>query len=254
MNKIDYNVLSGSDLELRRQEILANNLAAASIPGYKGEFLISSAFKPDSDAKGGGDGVGNGTVKIDFMQGEIHRTDRRLDFAINGEGFFKVRSADGKDMYTRNGVFSVDKDMRLVTGKNLTVLDDGGNPITFTPEDNLDNLEVMPDGTLRIMGSSQQNYAYRTYGKLNVTQISNKEDLDRLTGSYYQMKEHKAVKPFAKPESYGVTNAALESSNVSPIKTMTMLIQSSREFEMGSRILKMMVELNNRELQTFGQG
>lgn len=254
MNKIDSNTLSGLDLEQKRQEVLANNLASASVPGYKNEFLVSSPFKKELDSQSNLGGVGSGKIKIDFRQGELKRTDRQLDFAISGEGFFKVRSSDNKDMYTRNGAFRVDNTLRLITDQGFAVLDDGGGEIRFSPEDNLDRLQANPDGTLQIMGNGQQKYAMRTIAKLNVTQIENKDDLDRLSGSYFQVKKDKAVKPFEKPQDFTVSNASLEESNVSPIKTMTMLIESSREFEMGSRLMRMMVELNARELQTFGQG
>jgi|GEM_PF-708759 len=251
MNRIDYNTVSQMDLELKRQDILASNLAASSVPGYKNEFVVSQSFQNLYDSQDALSGTNDGQVKIDYSQGELYRTGRRLDFAIQGEGFFKVKTSDGQVLYTRNGTFCVSKDLKLVTDNGFTVLNDADSEIQFSPDDNLDNLEVMPDGMLKLIGEPSQNYTYRQLGKINITQISNKEDLNRLTGNYFQIKKDASVKPYATPKESTVINSMLEGSNVSAIKNMTLLIESSREFEMGSRILKALMDINNREQNAF---
>lgn len=252
MNKIGYNSLSGMELEMRRQEVLANNLAAASVAGYKSEFMVSSPFKNEMDDQHGLGGVMGGTLKIDYSQGELKHTGRNLDFAIQGEGFFQVSSTDGQTLYTRNGSFRVSNDLKLITDSGMSVMDENGGEITFLPQDNLDKLEIGTDGTLKVMGGGSNNYTYRTIGKLKVQQIANKENLERLTGSYYRMQSGMKPKELPDPKpSFTVENAMLESANTSPIKTMTMLIQSSREFEISHNVMKMLSEAGTQEQQTF---
>ena len=41
---------------------------------------------------------------FDFSQGSLVQTDRRLDFALYGKGFFVLESPDGP-LYTRHGIF-----------------------------------------------------------------------------------------------------------------------------------------------------
>lgn len=252
MGKITYDAVSGMELELKRQEVLANNLAAASVPGYKAEFMVSSQFKREFDEQGS-NGVGGGQVKVDFSQGELKNTGRRLDFALQGEGFFKVQSLDGKTMLTRNGAFTLNKEMQLTTDQGFLVLSENDSPIVFLPDDDLDQLEVMPDGTMRMMGPASTNYAYKILNKIGVTQIENKEVLERLTGSYFRIPENAEVKKFDTPQTFAISNATLEMANAAPIKTMVQLIQSSREFEMGNRVMRMLTDIHSRELQSFTQ-
>ncbi len=251
MSRITYNTMSGMELEMRRQEVLANNLAAANIPGYKGEFLVSSPFKNAMDDQDGLSGVKTGAVKVDYAQGELKNTGRRLDFAIQGEGFFQLSSEDGKTLYTRNGAFTVNSDLKLVTDQGFSVLDETGGEIVFLPQDDLSRIEVSNDGSIKIMGGASQNYSYRNVAKMKVQQISNIEELERLTGSYYRMKSGTIPKEYDAPHEFCVRNSMLEESNVSAMKTMTMLIQSSRDFEMSNKIMRMLVDISNNERQSF---
>ena len=253
MSKITYNTMSGMELEMRRQEILANNLAAVSVPGFKSEFLVSSPTPNSGDGNDPLCGVKSGSIKVDFEQGEVKNTGRRLDFALQGKGFFQVSSEDGKTMYTRNGAFKVTSDFKLVTDQGFAVMNETGGEIVFLPQDDLSNLEVGADGTLKIRGDATQGYAYRTVGKLKVQQISNLTEMERLTGSYYRMNAGVLPKEFTDPKpEFVVSNGMLEESNVSAMKTMTMLIQSSRDFEMCNKIMRMLTEMGNSERQTFG--
>lgn len=250
MNRIGYSAMSGMNLEARRQEIIANNIAAANVPGYKAEFLLSSPNKGSS-----GDsvtGVSGGAIKVDFSQGTLKNTGRQLDFALQGEGFFKVKTTDNKFLYTRNGAFTLDEKMTLVTDQGFQVVDDTDNPIIFLPDDNTSNLEVKSDGTLTLRGTLAEGFVYRDIAKLAITHVENKEDMERLTGSYFRMAEGKTAKAPEEPEVFHVSNCRLETSNVSPVKSMVQMIQSSREFEMGSRVMKMLSDMSSKEERTFG--
>jgi len=49
-------------------------------------------------------------VQQSFAQGSITPTNNPLDMAINGKGFFKMKTVQGETLYTRNGQFSIDGD------------------------------------------------------------------------------------------------------------------------------------------------
>jgi flagellar basal-body rod protein FlgG len=76
-------------------------------------------------------------IMTDFSQGAFQATERRLDFAIGGEGFFviqshmgefdeidNVRGTYGGMYYTRNGQFQIDEEGYLINGLGDYVLDD----------------------------------------------------------------------------------------------------------------------------------
>jgi flagellar hook protein FlgE len=96
--------------------VTANNIANANTVGFKG----SRAEFADVFAVGAqeiGNGVRLSSVTQEFAQGGVNFTDRALDLALSGEGFFTV-SDNGVISYTRVGSFGVDRDGYVVNNQN----------------------------------------------------------------------------------------------------------------------------------------
>jgi flagellar hook protein FlgE len=104
--------------------VIANNTANLNTPGFKGSslqfsdlFYSSSNLASDSGvgSYGGlGYGLNAGSTVLSFKQGEIRQTDNPLDMAIDGQGLFILRDAEGKITYTRAGQFKFNGDGVLV--------------------------------------------------------------------------------------------------------------------------------------------
>jgi len=104
--------------------ITGNNIANASTTGFKlsraefGDVYASSALGAGSNPIGSG--VLLSDVAQQFSQGTVSFTDRSLDLAINGNGFFITKdggsgSGSGATSYTRSGIFGVDAKGMIVT-------------------------------------------------------------------------------------------------------------------------------------------
>jgi flagellar hook protein FlgE len=108
--------LSGLNAASSDLNVTANNIANANTVGFKG----SRAEFADVFAVGAQE-IGNGTrlsaVTQEFAQGGVDFTDRALDLALSGEGFFTV-SDNGVVAYTRVGSFGVDRDGYVVNNQN----------------------------------------------------------------------------------------------------------------------------------------
>lgn len=108
--------LSGLNAASTDLNVTANNIANANTLGFKG----SRAEFSDVFAVGAAD-IGNGArlanVSQSFSQGGIDFTDRSLDLAISGEGFFTV-SDNGATVYSRVGAFGVDRDGFVVNSQD----------------------------------------------------------------------------------------------------------------------------------------
>ncbi len=90
--------LSGLNAASSDLNVTANNIANANTTGFKG----SRAEFADVFAVGAqqiGNGVRLSSVSQEFKQGGVDFTDRGLDLAISGEGFFTV--SDGGSSSTR---------------------------------------------------------------------------------------------------------------------------------------------------------
>ena len=132
-----YIAASGMLTELARQRQLANDLANAATPGYKpdratqrsfGELLLSNER---SGAPVGplGLGVQVDEIRTDLSPAPLRETGEPLDLAIEGDGWFAVRTAEGV-RYTRNGRFATDAGGRLVDQLGNPVLGRDGGTVT----------------------------------------------------------------------------------------------------------------------------
>src|ERR1700750_1244355 len=116
-----YIAASGMVAEMARQDQLANDLGNASPPGYKADRVSQKSFGDLllSDTAGGGTvgplGQGAALDKqvTDVRAQPLRDTGQPLDLAVQGEGYFGVRTAQGV-RYTRNGSFAADKSGNLV--------------------------------------------------------------------------------------------------------------------------------------------
>jgi flagellar basal-body rod protein FlgF len=205
-----YIAASGMLAEQIRQDQIANDLANASTPGYKADRTAQRTFGDlllANSAGGGAVGRQSTAVQVervetDFSPKPARDTGEPLDFAIVGEGFFAVQTAQGV-RYTRNGQFSLDPQGRLVTAQGDAVLDAGGRPIAAAGE------SVDP----------------RRLGVVNLTNPRKAGD-SLVTGT---------------PAGAGtgqVRSGALEASGADAARAMVDMIASMRAFEAGQKVIQ----------------
>lgn len=110
---------ASTDLEVR-----GNNVANASTTGFKksraefGDIYTNSLL--GTGAKQVGSGVLTQTIRQLFSQENITGTDRALDLAVDGNGFF-VLDDRGVETYTRAGIFNLDRDGYMVATNGARV-------------------------------------------------------------------------------------------------------------------------------------
>ena len=150
-----YISAEGANSQAQRLEVIANNMANCDTAGFKQDVPTFQARFAEAIQRGMsqpgnksttdvGGGVKVIDTQTDFSAGVYKPTGKELDFAINGKGFFSVKTDDGQTNYTRAGNFALDRDGRLVTEDGMRpVLDQGGNEIVLSP--NLP-FTVSPDG------------------------------------------------------------------------------------------------------------
>ena len=98
--------LSGLNAASTDLQVTSNNIANANTLGFKSsraEFADVYA----GDATGIGAGVRLTEVRQEFTQGNVEITERQLDLAVSGNGFFIVNDGGGL-LYSRVGAFGLD--------------------------------------------------------------------------------------------------------------------------------------------------
>lgn len=101
-------------------DVVGNNLANLNTPGFKTSVVSFHDLVTQSLGAGLGDtqvgfGVGRPVTLRQFSQGAIQTTSGPMDAAIQGDGFFVVRTSTGTQAYTRGGNLKVDLSGVLTT-------------------------------------------------------------------------------------------------------------------------------------------
>jgi flagellar basal-body rod protein FlgF len=140
---------SGMQAQWYRHEVLANDLANVSTAGFKQDSLI---LKQGTIEAGPGGTIAAGAHSIsqwtDFSQVALHETERPLDVALSGSGFFVVQTPAGP-RYTRAGALSVNAQGNLVSAGGFQVLGVGG-PISVRSS----KIAIGPQGDVQDDGQS----------------------------------------------------------------------------------------------------
>jgi flagellar hook protein FlgE len=122
-----YSGVAGLQNHQTRMDVLGNNIANVNTTGFKkgrASFhdllsqTMAGAARPTDEVGGVNPkqiGLGVNVAAIDTLhtQGSLQTTGVNSDLAIQGEGFFIMRSGD-QQYYTRAGAFGLDGDGRLV--------------------------------------------------------------------------------------------------------------------------------------------
>ena len=137
---------TGINVGQQQINVIANNVANINTVAYKSanmtfETLFSNTLSHGSAAtkEGGGTnpmqiglGVNIGGISRNFEIGTFVNTGRDTDVMISGNGYFVVQGDDGKQYYTRDGVFTTDSDGNLVTQSGMKVIG-ASSPYSGTP-------------------------------------------------------------------------------------------------------------------------
>ena len=98
--------LSGLNAASTDLQVTSNNIANANTNGFKSSRAeFADVFS--GDASGIGNGVRLTNVRQQFTQGNVDITERELDLAVSGNGFFIVNDG-GSLLYSRVGAFGLD--------------------------------------------------------------------------------------------------------------------------------------------------
>jgi flagellar hook-basal body protein len=115
MDRLVYLSMSGAKASLQRQEVLANNLANASTPGFRAEMAAFRAVPVQGDGASTRAFALETTIGHDERPGAVQTTGRDLDVAPAGRTWLAVQGLDGTEAYTRAGALQVDAEGQLVT-------------------------------------------------------------------------------------------------------------------------------------------
>lgn len=260
-----YAGVSGMRNFQTKMDVVANNIANVNTTAFKSGRVrfqdmlnqtISNGSAPsEDDGMGGinpqqiGLGVKVGAIDNIMTGGALQPTNRDLDLAIEGEGFFAVSlDANGEIVrYTRDGAFYSDHLGNLVTASGYYVLDESGAPINIDPE-GLDSFSISNNGDIIVIYDGEAD----TLGPIGIVTFSNPGGLIKTGNNTYAASSNSGEPVVGIPGEEGrgvIRQGFLEMSNVDLANEFTEMIITSRAYQANSRSIttsdEMLQELIN---------
>lgn len=241
-----YTAASGIVTSEKKLNTYANNLSNASTTGYKKDDLVSGTFGEHLAVRMNtyqgvphhaiGRGVYMQVVDekyTNYTQGGFEFTERPMDFAIAGEGFFLVTDSEGGEFLTRDGQFSIDEEGYLVLPGFGRVQGEGGDlqiGTSFFGVDKMGNIYLTPP-------DAEEGEEPEQIGRLLVVAPDDYTALEKAQTGLYTAEDFAAVEPDQ------IMQGRLERSNVNMAEEMTRMMSSQRQFQTCSQIVKMYDDL-----------
>lgn len=248
-----YSGIAGMRGFQTKLDTIGNNIANVNTAGFKaGRVMfkdIMSQTMQGAGAPSGGlggtnaiqVGLGSTISAIDTIMtdGSAQMTNRNLDFAIQGNGFFTVMNEDsGETFYTRAGNFYFDTEGTLVTADGYKVLDEG-------------------EGTIQIDLEAVKSFSFDSRGKMTIVtadgaveegptiglaKFANPAGLEKVGGTMFRFTPNSGDPQLGAPGNTEtgagmLLVGALEMSNVDLTNEFAEMIVAQRGFQANSRTI-----------------
>ncbi len=234
-----YTAATGMTAQQTRIDNIANNLANVNTTAYKKSrhtFQDLMYEELNTQAAAGaevrasaelGSGVELSGIVKNHGQGSAIATGGQLDFSINGSGYFKIETADGTPLYTRDGSFKTDDSGNLVTASGLFVAGGTNLPSGAT-------VSVSEDGT--VMNPNTEE----VYGTIEVVDFTNAAGLASVGGNLYEATAMSGDEVVVQLSSDGtsISQGELEGSNVDVAEELIEMIMAQRAYELTSKVVQ----------------
>ncbi|MDF0541004.1 flagellar hook-basal body complex protein [Sphingobium sp. H39-3-25] len=258
---ISLSGLKGAQSDL---STISNNVANVNSTAFKKSKAafgdIFSAAPMQTTTQVSGQGTRLTGIKQQYTQGTIETTDKTLDLAITGEGFFTVRNpgAGGQVSYTRNGALSITQDRHVVdtTGARVQVLPvDANGAITGNTEADLLDLSIPttkpsdPTVQLSSISVSETGLIAATYadgtteplGSIAMATFPSQDGLRQKGDAHWQSTVESGDPVFGTGNqgAFGsIRSGALERSNVDITEELVALIGAQRNFQANAKAIE----------------
>ena len=240
MDPLTSAAASGIRARLESLDMLANNIANSSSPGFKAdrEFYAVYLSAEAADSPGGTNPTTLPVVErqwTDFSQGSLMPTGNPLDLALNGQGFFVVQSANGP-VFTRDGSLRLSLQGELTTQNGDKIQGQDGNPILL---DSTRPVEIGSDGTVRQDGQDVSQIA--------VVNFPDPAVLAKRGNNYFRT--DLSTMPPAFATAAEIRQGTVEAANSQPAESAVRLVNIMRQFATLQKAQSIGADMNRRAVE-----
>lgn len=257
-----YTTYLGMRARQQMLDTLSNNIANASTPGFKAELtrfqsvetllsrdeiaarlILTDGGQSPPNIEGGAGGLRGFSASVaatnvtNYSAGELRRTERSLDAALQGDGFFAISTPRG-ERYARAGNFTLSPTGQLINQNGDLVIgrDAAGveGPLTLPPGE----YAIAEDGGVSVNG--------QPVGQLKLVRFANPgEALAKEGNATFAPTGRERPQP---ADGVRVVQGALEMPNADPLLEMAALLKNMSEFESLQKSVSLMMNDIGRKI------
>jgi flagellar basal-body rod protein FlgG len=221
---------AGMQAQQEQLNAISNDLANVNTDGYKSERVaFNDLLYHQVDIAGTDTTTGSGAnaeiIGRSKAQGAIQRTGNPLDVAIEGPGYFEVKTPGGQTALTRDGALSADSSGTLVLSNGNRLSPAIKLPAGVSPE----AVGISQDGTVTANG--------KKIGQLELVTVTSPDHMKSL-GSSLLLPTAESGQPHAVTGATRLLQGALEMSNVDLGTDMSSLVSTEKAFQMDSQAIQ----------------
>ena len=248
MIKALFTAATGMKAQQMTVDVISNNIANVNTNGFKRsrvnfQDLLYLNLNRAGDAAQGvqsptGLEVGSGVRPVSttrvFSPGSLEGTQRDLDIAISGDGFFQVTLPDGSFAFTRDGALHIDSQLQLVTSEGYLL-----EPQITVPN-NWKSIGFGADGVVSVTTTDSPE-APTQIGQIQLARFPNASGLESMGSNLFRMSPASGQPVQVNPGLDGtgtLINGFLERSNVDVVTELVSLIVAQRAYEVNSRAIR----------------
>ncbi|MDP1730236.1 MAG: flagellar basal-body rod protein FlgG [Devosia sp.] len=243
-----YIASTGMNAQERNVEVISNNIANMRTTGFKrqrAEFqdLLYQSYRRAGSTTSDqgslvpvgieiGSGVRTAATPRVMSQGSVVPTEKELDIAVRGEGYFPVQLPDGRTAYTRDGTFERDNTGLLVNIDGYQI--EPGITIPNTAN----SVSISTDGTVEAFIGNDP--LPTQLGQIQLARFVNKGGLEAIGNNLFVETAASGPAQIGTPNVDGMGNLLqgyLEMANVNAVTEIADLIAAQRAYEMNARVV-----------------
>lgn len=243
-----YTAATGMMAQELNVEVISNNIANMRTTGFKKQRVEFQDLMYQNLRRAGtntsdqgtrlpaGLDIGGGVKVVStprvMNQGNISLTEKDLDVAIRGEGFFRVTLPDGRIAFTRAGSFERDDQGRIVTPEGYLL-----EPQMTVPA-NATGVTINQAGQVSVTLPNQTNP--QEIGQIQLARFVNKNGLQPIGDNLFLETASSGTPQLSNPGIDGsgtLLQRNLETANVNAVTEISDLIAAQRAYSMNAKVV-----------------
>ncbi len=240
MDKSIFTALNSMQILKNNQSVVSQNLSNTDVIGYKKDIHANFGSIYLDRQKGIDPRVFafSDIGAFDNSPGSLKPSDRKLDLAIDGDGFFIVKPQGGKLALSRRGDLKVGQDSTLRDNTGAQIFSVDLEPIEVPP---YRNISIASDGIITIEPLNAEPGQQIIVGQIATTQGTEEVKLVKSLDGFIRTENGGVPEP---NQQSRIVSGFLESSNVKSVDELVTSIENSRGYEINVKFISTAKELD----------